>query len=191
MPTVEATGLVGRIQQLRSSPVEDPPPDVRAPSRSPAEGHGHVAAGMTAGAVVGAAVAAVAGAVTGAKAGRAVAAVAAGAVTGAVLGNIAAETRATWGISQKTLARMVGCSERTLASLEAGEPLRGERRRRFVEIRRLHAALSRIMRPESLAGWLDEAIPAFGGSTPLQVIERGEVDRIWEMIYDVRMGEAF
>jgi transcriptional regulator with XRE-family HTH domain len=94
-------------------------------------------------------------------------------------------------ISQKTLARMVGCSERTLASLEAGEPLRAERRRRFVEIQRLHAALSRVMRPESLAGWLDEAIPAFGGSTPLQVIERGEIDRIWEMIYDVRMGEAF
>jgi hypothetical protein len=86
---------------------------------------------------------------------------------------------------------MTGCSQRAIAGWEAGEPLKAERRRRFVEMQRLHTALSRIMRPESLARWLEEPVPAFEGSSPLQIIERGELDRLWEMIYDVRMGEAF
>jgi hypothetical protein len=30
---------------------------------------------------------------------------------------------------------------------------------------------------------------AFDGSTPLQVIERGETDRIWRMIYELEFGE--
>jgi hypothetical protein len=35
-----------------------------------------------------------------------------------------------------------------------------------------------------------EDIPnlAFEGSTPLQVVERGESDRLWRMIWELRMG---
>ena len=31
--------------------------------------------------------------------------------------------------------------------------------------------------------------PAFDGSTPLQVVERGEMDRIWYMLYDLGSGQ--
>ena len=31
--------------------------------------------------------------------------------------------------------------------------------------------------------------PAFDGSTPLQVVERGELDRIWRMLYDLESGQ--
>ncbi len=42
--------------------------------------------------------------------------------------------------------------------------------------------------PEQLATWLKTPNKAFGGSQPLQVIERGEVDRIWRMIYFLESG---
>jgi hypothetical protein len=37
--------------------------------------------------------------------------------------------------------------------------------------------------------WLKDPNPAFDGSTPLQVIERGETDRIWRMVYELESGE--
>jgi hypothetical protein len=37
--------------------------------------------------------------------------------------------------------------------------------------------------------WLKTPNEAFDGSTPLQVIERGESDRIWRMIYQLQTGE--
>jgi hypothetical protein len=40
-------------------------------------------------------------------------------------------------------------------------------------------------REEERIGWN----PAFDGSTPLQVIERGETDRIWRMVYELESGE--
>lgn len=42
--------------------------------------------------------------------------------------------------------------------------------------------------PEQLATWLKAPNKAFGGSQPLQVIERGEIDRIWRMIYFLESG---
>jgi hypothetical protein len=29
---------------------------------------------------------------------------------------------------------------------------------------------------------------AFGGLKPLEVIERGEIDRLWNMVYELRSG---
>ena len=37
--------------------------------------------------------------------------------------------------------------------------------------------------------WLKDPNPAFDGSTPLQVIERGETDRIGRMVYELESGE--
>jgi hypothetical protein len=36
---------------------------------------------------------------------------------------------------------------------------------------------------------MQEPNPAFDGSTPLQVIERGESDRLWKMIYALESGD--
>ena len=43
--------------------------------------------------------------------------------------------------------------------------------------------------PEEVGRWMKTANPAFDGSTPMQVIERGEIDRIWRMLYDVESGQ--
>jgi hypothetical protein len=45
------------------------------------------------------------------------------------------------------------------------------------------------MRKEHVRVWLEEPNPAFGGLKPLEAVERGEVDRLFETIYRVGSGE--
>jgi hypothetical protein len=61
--------------------------------------------------------------------------------------------------------------------------------RRLTEIKRLFAALEKLVSPQAIGPWLKDPNPAFDGSTPLQVIERGETDRIWRMVYELESGE--
>ncbi len=61
--------------------------------------------------------------------------------------------------------------------------------RRLTEIKRLFAALEDLVSPAAIGPWLKEANPAFDGSTPLQVSERGETDRLWRMIYEQQSSE--
>lgn len=56
------------------------------------------------------------------------------------------------------------------------------------EVERLRKALSEIIDPDNIAAWMAQPNDAFDGSTPLQVVERGESDRLWQMIYAVRTG---
>ena len=42
---------------------------------------------------------------------------------------------------------------------------------------------------QDVGRWLKQPNPAFDGSTPLQVVERGEMDRIWRMLYDLESGQ--
>jgi len=62
--------------------------------------------------------------------------------------------------------------------------------RRLTELDRLTTALSEVMRKESIGKWLRRPNPAFGGLTAVEVIERGESDRIWETIFFLRSGVA-
>jgi len=54
---------------------------------------------------------------------------------------------------------------------------------------RLLDGLSRLMKAREVGRWLKEANPAFDGSSPAQLIERGETDRLWRMLYQVESGE--
>jgi hypothetical protein len=59
----------------------------------------------------------------------------------------------------------------------------------LAEMDRLLDGLSRVMQPAQIGQWLKSPNPAFDGSTPLQVVERGEIDRIWRMLYDLESGQ--
>lgn len=50
-------------------------------------------------------------------------------------------------------------------------------------------ALEEITEPDAIAAWLEEPNEMFNGATPLDLIEIGESDRIWQMIYRLRSGE--
>jgi hypothetical protein len=54
---------------------------------------------------------------------------------------------------------------------------------------RLYAALAEIIHPSGLPAWLKTPNPAFDGLKPTEVIDRGQVDRLWEMVYRLRAGE--
>jgi hypothetical protein len=57
------------------------------------------------------------------------------------------------------------------------------------DINRLREALGKVVQPDSVDSWLQTPNEAFDGSTPLQVLERGEADRLWRMIYRLESGE--
>jgi hypothetical protein len=60
--------------------------------------------------------------------------------------------------------------------------------RRLIELERLTNALAEEMNEESLGKWLQTPNEAFDGLKPLEVIDRGESDRIWSMVYFLRSG---
>ena len=79
-------------------------------------------------------------------------------------------------------------SVRTLATLESGKPPTEVVARRLNELLRLTNALSEVIQKESLGAWLKVPNSAFDGLKPLEVIDRGETDRIWSMIFYLRSG---
>jgi DNA-binding transcriptional regulator YiaG len=94
-----------------------------------------------------------------------------------------------YGISYDTLTRMTGFSLRAVSNWSQGSKPSSSTARRLTEIKRLFAALEDLVSPAAIGPWLKEPNPAFDGSTPLQVIERGEADRIWRMVYELESGE--
>ena len=97
--------------------------------------------------------------------------------------------RQDMGLTRSDFARLVGLSDRSVASWEAGTDLKDSSLRTITEIGRMYSKLRQsFATPEQLATWLKTPNPAFTGSQPLQVIERGEIDRIWRMIYFLESG---
>ena len=91
-------------------------------------------------------------------------------------------------LSQALFARLLPVSLRSLASLEGGAAPSEPVSRRLTELQRLTNALTEVMKKESVGNWLQTPNPAFDELKPLEVIERGESDRIWAMIYFLRSG---
>jgi transcriptional regulator with XRE-family HTH domain len=96
--------------------------------------------------------------------------------------------RERFGISRKTFSRVVGFSERAIADWESSKAPSGACLQRIRETSRLQEALARVMRAEYVGTWLETPNAEFGGLKPVEVIERGEVDRIWRMIYQLESG---
>ena len=92
-------------------------------------------------------------------------------------------------LSHESITRMTGFSLRAVTNWNQGSKPSASTSRRLVEIKRLFAALERLVSPEAIGEWLKQPNPAFDGSTPVQVIERGESDRIWRMVYELESGE--
>lgn len=103
--------------------------------------------------------------------------------------DIAREVRKGFGLTRADFRRLSGFSERALANWESGQQTPDPpTTRRLVELNRLRLALSRVIDAAELPAWLNEPNPAFGGLKPLEVVERGEVDRLWRMVHEVTSG---
>ena len=93
-------------------------------------------------------------------------------------------------VTMDTFTRLVGTSRRTVATWLAGNPPNRANQRNVSEMSRLFDALVEVVPASQIGPWLDTPNPAFEGSTPLQVIERGESDRLWRMIWELRTGNS-
>ena len=122
------------------------------------------------------------------KSGRVLVAVSAGSASNVVKVISVGVLRKRLKLKQPEFARLVPISQRSLATLESGTPPTPAIARRLTELERLMDALSEIIQEESLGTWLQTPNDAFDGLKPIEVIDRGEADRLWEMIYDLRSG---
>jgi transcriptional regulator with XRE-family HTH domain len=98
------------------------------------------------------------------------------------------DIRTRLGVSRKVFSRLIGFSERSIADWEAGKSLAPGSQARMREVVRLHAALANVMDPSFVGAWLETPNEAFDQLKPLEVIERGETDRIWRMIFFLESG---
>jgi DNA-binding transcriptional regulator YiaG len=98
------------------------------------------------------------------------------------------EIRNALGLSRRDFSRLTGFSERAIAGWESGETPKAQSQQRLQEIQALGSALAGVMKPETIGRWLREPNSGFQGLKPLEVIERGEIHRIWRMIFYLESG---
>lgn len=97
--------------------------------------------------------------------------------------------RTAFNMPQPLVVRLTGFSPRSVAKWSEGVPPSPKQEQALVEMDRLLDGLARVMQPAQVGQWLKFPNPAFDGSTPLQVVERGEMDRIWRMLFDLESGQ--
>jgi transcriptional regulator with XRE-family HTH domain len=100
------------------------------------------------------------------------------------------EVRQKLGLTRKVFSRLTGYSERAIARWESGEKPDEPGLRRIHETERFQARLAEVVDPKEIPQWLDTPNDAFDGLKPLEVIERGEIDRLWNMIFYLESGVA-
>jgi hypothetical protein len=84
--------------------------------------------------------------------------------------------------------RVVNVSERTIAKVESSAEEVEKLRRPYNEVYRLYEALGEVVEPKSLGSWFVAPNDLFGALKPLEVIERGEIDRLWDLVFRLRSG---
>lgn len=65
---------------------------------------------------------------------------------------------------------------------------RGARQNEAKALRDLIHVLSEFLQNETIGGWLRQPNEAFDRLTPIEVIERGDVDGIWRIVSFLRSG---
>jgi DNA-binding transcriptional regulator YiaG len=94
-----------------------------------------------------------------------------------------ASLRQSLGLTRKMFSRLTGYSERAIAEWESGKEQSDSSRQRLTEIHRLRQALVHVIPAEQVGTWLLAPNDALDGFKPLEIIERGEIDRIWRLLY--------
>jgi DNA-binding transcriptional regulator YiaG len=100
------------------------------------------------------------------------------------------EIRQKLGLTRKLFSRLTGYSERAIATWESGGKPDEPGLRRVRETERFQDRLADVVPPQEIPEWLNTPNDAFDGLKPLEVIERGEIDRLWNMIFYLESGVA-
>jgi len=98
------------------------------------------------------------------------------------------ELRNRLNMPRTIFSRVVNVSERTIAKVESETDTAEKLKRPYNEVYRLLEALDDVVEANSLGSWFQEPNVAFDGLKPMEVIERGEIDRLWNMVFELRSG---
>jgi DNA-binding transcriptional regulator YiaG len=101
---------------------------------------------------------------------------------------LVADVRSGLGVTREFFARLTGFSVRAITGWEAGRPVSEPGLRRVKEMERLRAALADGMREEFIPQWLETPCEGLGGLKPVEVLERGEADRLWRVVLLIGSG---
>jgi DNA-binding transcriptional regulator YiaG len=101
---------------------------------------------------------------------------------------LVADIRSSLGVTRELFARLTGFSVRAITDWEAGRPISDAGMRRVKEMGRLRAVLAEGMREEFIGRWLQTPCEGLGGLKPVEVLERGEADRLWRVALMIGSG---
>lgn len=57
-------------------------------------------------------------------------------------------------------------------------------------LEKLFEVLGTLIKPESIYPWLMTPNPGFDNRRPIALIENGEIDKVWRMVYELIAGVA-
>jgi DNA-binding XRE family transcriptional regulator len=91
-------------------------------------------------------------------------------------------------LTQALLARLLDVSLRTLSGAESAAALPPQMRRSVTQAVRLCGALAGAMQPTFVGPWLDQPNDMLGHLKPIEAIERGQIDLVWQVVEGLRAG---
>ena len=106
----------------------------------------------------------------------------------AASGNEVRELRQRYALSQALSARLLDVSLRTVSGAESGAVVPSQLRRNLTQVNRLCQALGEAMQPAFVGHWLDQPNELLGGLKPVEAIERGQLDLVWQVVEGLRSG---
>ena len=103
------------------------------------------------------------------------------------------DLREVFRLSRERLARLIGVSAKTVERWEAKptRPARDEIRARMAQLHQIADLGAAVYTREGLADFLDAPLAEWGGLTALQLIERGEADRVLASLASDYEGAGF
>jgi transcriptional regulator with XRE-family HTH domain len=90
------------------------------------------------------------------------------------------ELRDAFRLSRERLARLIGVSAKTVERWEArpAQPARDEIRARMAQLREIAELGAAVYTRERLADFMLAPLAEFGGLSAMQLVERGQADRV-------------
>ena len=103
------------------------------------------------------------------------------------------DLREVFRLSRERLARLIGVSAKTVERWEAKptRPARDDIRARMAQLREIADLGAAVYTREGLADFLDAPLAEWGGLTAIQLIERGEADRVLASLAADYEGSGF
>ena len=98
------------------------------------------------------------------------------------------DLRRRYSLSQALLARLLDVSLRTLSGAESAAAVPAQMRRSVTQAVRLCDVLAEAMQASFVGHWLDQPNEMVGSLKPVEAIERGQIDLVWQIAEGLRSG---